>query len=165
MTSIDRCEKQSFSSQLYLLQAMNAETSVLSRPEEVTQHGINVDMSRRRKSITFAISSGRSKTEIFQPEQLEFAVKRLHLLQERGRTNPYKGETPSSLLWLLDRQTRYTERVSRSQTPLPDHKILRRGSIYHELRGSGVQEITCDKRQRMYSLLKEAMGYTDDDDY
>jgi hypothetical protein len=62
-------------------------------------------------------------------------------------------------VWLLQKQARQVQTNSNASTSSRLSGV-RRGSLYHELRENGVQESECEKRQRIYSCLKKAIGYT-----
>ena len=82
-----------------------------------------------------------------------------------GSTKVHMGKSPSMdasqlcRVWLLQKQARQVQTNSSSSTGSRLGGV-RRGSLYHELRENGVQESECEKRQRIYSCLKKAIGYT-----
>ena len=87
---------------------------------------------------------------------------------------PMKGqsldETLKSPVWYYKRQFNHLRRImdkSDQNKQIEDYNIsnqrsCRRGSLFVELQNLGVEESTCDRRQRMYSLLKASLGYCED---
>ena len=114
---------------------------------------------------------------------------------KQGLNNPNKQQRQACLEWLYKKrldQMLQGERVSslRQETSSADSPkknnqkmqalspnagvrgvstqerlSVRRGKLFYELRNSGVDEDTCERRQKMYSLLKKTVaGYFSDDD-
>lgn len=72
---------------------------------------------------------------------------------------PSMDDSQLCRVWLLQKKARQVETNFNSSTS-SSLSAVRRGSLYHELRENGVQESECEKRQRIYSCLKKAIGHT-----
>jgi hypothetical protein len=102
----------------------------------------------------------------------------------RGHHSPLKEKPltfPTDQLWLYNSQLDRARKLTSSQRQFcrsravssttgaqSDHIMVsssvapRRGSLFNELRERGLEEVTCDRRQKLYSSLRKAMGYVDD---
>jgi hypothetical protein len=137
-----------------------------SQPEILLLDRKDVERSLPINYIDSKSSRGRSKTQMMlelpaspSTMQLTTAV----TMMRSPNPNRFHGECLASQLWLQER--RQARQAKQTETSQLMQRPVRRGSLYNELRGSGVQESTCEKRQRIYSLLKEAVGCLDDDGY
>lgn len=67
---------------------------------------------------------------------------------------------------LSERKAEHQSSISRNEKDRPERLTAhRRGSLFNELRSTGVEEQTCERRQQIYSRLKAVLGQTEDDIY
>jgi len=157
--------------------AAHGEDSLTSSQDEVCDSHRSCQARRKARSSAIikilASSSGLKHNGNFHGHYVN-----------RGHHSPLKEKPltfPTDQLWLynsqLDRARKLTSSqrqlcrsratVSSTTGPQSDNIMVsssvapRRGSLFNELRERGIEEVTCDRRQELYSSLRKAMGYMD----